>query len=121
MRSNYPIKSRDGLTFLAASAGPVGHFVAAVEAPTAGTWQWEVLQGWFEAQPLGAIDVVAAGAASASPAASVPVGSGPVMTSAAGPEWWRIIAVGFASVLGLVFVVDLIASRRRHRSATAPA
>ena len=60
--------SGESLTFPAVQQGPVGHFVSTVNVPTVGAWQWEVLQGWFEPQPLGPIDVVAS--ASAAPAAA---------------------------------------------------
>lgn len=103
------------LTFLAQQQGPVGHFVATVRAPTTGTWQWEVLQGWFEPQSLGAIEVVNSAAAAAVPAAQPPPAS-----SSDGTSWWRIAAVAFAVVVGLVVLVDVVVGRRRPR-ASAPA
>ena len=59
------------LTFPAQPSGKTGHFVATVRVPTAGTWSWEVLQGWFQPQPLGDISVIATGAA----LAAAPTGS----------------------------------------------
>jgi hypothetical protein len=38
--------------------GNPGEYVAAVTLPTAGSWSWEVNQGWFGVQELGSIDVL---------------------------------------------------------------
>jgi hypothetical protein len=45
----------DGTTrvFPAASDGPVGHYVARIEVPSAGSYRWLVRQGWFGEQSLG--------------------------------------------------------------------
>ncbi len=104
------------LTFLAAETGPVDHFVASVEAPAAGRWTWEVLQGWFEPQPLGAIDVVTTASPAAAPAATAGAAS-----AADGPSWWRIGAIAIAALLGAAFLIDLVVGRRRHRGAAVPA
>ncbi len=37
--------------------GPVGHYVSDVRFPTSGAWNWQVEQGWFGTQELGAINV----------------------------------------------------------------
>jgi hypothetical protein len=114
------------LRFLAAQVGPAGHFVATVNVPTTGAWTWEVLQGWFEPQPLGTIDVVATAGAGAA-AGSSPVAGAPTAQSAAasgGTEWWRIVAVVLAGILAIAFLVELVLGRRRrdrdgHAAATA--
>ena len=43
--------------FAARPRGPVGHYVAAVTVPAAGTYRWQVLQGAFGAQDLGSIQI----------------------------------------------------------------
>jgi hypothetical protein len=100
------------LTFPAQQSGPTGHYVSTVRIPTAGTWQWEVLQGWFQPQPLGEITVTGA-AATAGAAAST--------SSGGGTEWWRIAAFAVAGVLVLLVVVQLVAGRRKDRRPTAVA
>jgi hypothetical protein len=46
------------LTFPGEPTGNPGEYVAAVTLPTAGSWSWEVNQGWFGVQELGSIDVL---------------------------------------------------------------
>jgi hypothetical protein len=106
-----------GLVFLARQVGPVGHFVATVNVPTTGAWQWEVMQGWFEPQPLGPISVVSTPGAAA--AASGPTAS-PAATSS-GVDGWRVAAVILAGLLLAVFLTDLILGRRKHRKSVAAA
>ena len=65
--------SGQAFEFAATQTGPTGHYVATVRVPTAGSWSWEVLQGWFAPQDLGTIAVVGSGGAAgaaASPAAA---------------------------------------------------
>lgn len=60
------------LSFRGVPEGPVGHYVAKVTIPAAGTWTWDVTQGPFEAQPLGTITVSVPGSAAlAAPPAAV--------------------------------------------------
>lgn len=49
------VTARDGTTtvFPAAGDGPVGHYVATIVVPEAGSYRWLVRQGWFGEQPLG--------------------------------------------------------------------
>lgn len=97
--------------FPAIQQGPTGHFVATVRVPAAGTWSWQVLQGWFEPQDLGTISVVTtAGAAAASPAPGAAATGG-----GGGPEWWRVGAFGLAGLVALAFVADLLIGRRASR------
>ena len=88
--------SGESLTFPAVQQGPVGHFVSTVNVPTAGAWQWEVLQGWFEPQPLGPIDVVASASAAPAAAGGTTTAAAP---SGAGVDGWRIAAVVIAGLL----------------------
>lgn len=93
--------------FPATQQGPTGHFVATVRVPAAGTWSWQVLQGWFAPQDLGTIGVVTtAGAAAASP---------PATAGGGGTEWWRTGAFGLAGLVALAFVADLVIGRRTSR------
>lgn len=48
------------LSFPGTSQGGVGHYVAAVFFPAGGTYTWQVTQGGFAPQDLGALAVVAA-------------------------------------------------------------
>ena len=105
--------SGQGLTFPAVQQGPVGHFVSTVNVPTAGAWQWEVLQGWFEPQPLGPIDVVA-GASAASAASAAPRGR-TSRASSGGVDGWRIAAVVIAGLLLVAFFTELLLGRRKDR------
>ncbi|MGH9249370.1 MAG: hypothetical protein ACRD0W_07635 [Acidimicrobiales bacterium] len=53
--------SGDEAVFPARQHGPTGHYVADVIFPEAGQAYWEIRQGWFGPQDLGAIDVAEAG------------------------------------------------------------
>jgi hypothetical protein len=111
--------SGQSLTFPAVQQGPVGHFVSTVNVPTVGAWQWEVLQGWFEPQPLGPIDVVASAAA----AAAASGGATPAATTASGGgvDGWRIAAVVIAGLLLVAFFTELLLGRRKDRKPVAAA
>ena len=52
--------SGDEAVFPARQQGPTGHYVADVIFPEAGQAHWEIRQGWFGPQDLGAIGVAAA-------------------------------------------------------------
>jgi hypothetical protein len=108
--------SGQGLTFPAVQQGPVGHFVSTVNVPTAGAWQWEVLQGWFEPQPLGPIDVVAAASvAPAAPGSATAAATSSSASSGAGVDGWRIAAVVIAGLLLVAFFTELLLGRRKDR------
>lgn len=51
---------KETLRFPGEPTGIPGEYVAAVTLPTAGSWSWEVDQGWFGVQELGSIEVLAA-------------------------------------------------------------
>ena len=62
--ANTEVRIRSSVTgeyhaFTGIPEGPVGHYVAEVRFPSAGTWTWEIDQYPFEAQPLGTIQVAA--------------------------------------------------------------
>ena len=82
------------LSFRGVPEGPVGHYVAKVTIPAAGTWTWDVTQGPFEAHPLGKITVSMPGtaavaatpAAVAAPQAVTIAKTAPAAPEAAGPN-----------------------------------
>jgi hypothetical protein len=114
----FDASSGESLTFPAVQQGPVGHFVSTVNVPTVGAWQWEVLQGWFEPQPLGPIDVVAS--ASAAPAAAGGATTA-ADSSGTGVDGWRIAAVVIAGLLLVAFFTELLLGRRKDRKSVAAA
>ena len=89
-------------SFTAHAAGSVGHYVAAVTFPAAGSYRWSVEQGWFGPQDLGTVRVGVSAAA-----------VGP--SSDRWPLAWRAGLPLLAMVLLLAAAVD----RRRHLHATA--
>lgn len=87
--------------FPAAGDGTVGHYVARVEFPSAGQYQWSIRQGWFAEQDLGQIDV----------------GAPTKIVSTGGSPWpLRYIALGGAMLFGLVALTDVVMARRRRLS-----
>ena len=52
-----PADSGKALTFPGEPAGTRGTYLAEVTLPEAGSWSWEVMQGWFGVQALGTITV----------------------------------------------------------------
>lgn len=50
--------------FAAVADGAVGHYVATVELPASGRYDWSVIQGWFGEQDLGVLDVAGSSAGS---------------------------------------------------------
>lgn len=87
--------------FPAAGDGTVGHYVARVEFPSEGRYQWNIRQGWFAEQDLGQIDVGA-------PTKIVNTGSS--------PNSLRYIALGGAMLFGFVALTDVVMARRRRLS-----
>lgn len=89
------------LFFPAEPAGPVGHYVAEVNFPEAGSWTWAVRQGWFAEQILGPIEVASGSASTA---------------EASGYRWPDLVRFGLpvlALLFGAAAVVDLVSQRRR--------
>ena len=89
-------------SFTAHAEGPVGHYVASVTFPTAGSYRWSVEQGWFGSQDLGTVRV-GAGVAAVDPGAE------------RWPLAWRAALPLLAAALLLAAAVD----RRRRPHATA--
>lgn len=105
------IVGRDGFHefFAAAGDGTVGHYIAAVTFPEAGTYTWSIRMGVFEAQQLGTLEL-------STPAATAVAPPAPESTA-----WTTIRWVLLAATVALLIValVDLVVSRRR-RQGTAP-
>jgi hypothetical protein len=96
--------------FPAVPAGPVGHYVSQVTFTEAGTVDWVVRQGWFEAQDLGPLTVSPAGNGSSSAATGEHY------------EWSstvRFALPALAIALGVFAVLDARRSRRRPSSVVA--
>jgi len=87
--------------FPAAGDGTVGHYVARVEFPSAGQYQWSIRQGGFGEQDLGRIDV---GALTK------------IVNTGSGSGLLRYIALGGAMLFGLVALGDVVIARRRRLS-----
>lgn len=87
--------------FPAAGDGTVGHYVARVEFPSEGRYQWSIRQGWFAEQDLGQIDV-------GPPTKIVDTGSSSGSL--------RYIALGGAMLFGFVALTDVVVARRRRLS-----
>jgi len=87
--------------FDAAASGAVGHYVARVDLPPAGSYRWEVLQGPFALHALGSLELAAA-ASSQAPAAD------DTLDAMAALRW---SAIGLAAAIGVVAATQLV--RRR--------
>ena len=87
--------------FPAAGDGTVGHYVARVQFPTVGLYQWIVRQGWFGEQDLGQIEV-------GEPAKAV--------SSESSSGTLQYVALGGATLFGLVALIDAVMARRRRLS-----
>lgn len=103
------------LAFPGVSDGPVGHYLAKVTIPAAGSWTWEVTQGPFAPQPLGTLAVsMPATAAAPAAVATVPAPAAPLP---AGPNGLLLggllIALAGAAVL---FGGQLASARRPVRA-----
>jgi hypothetical protein len=98
--------------FAAEAQGAIGHYVASVVVPDAGSYEWEVRQGWFAPQPLGTIQLDAA-----DPAVALP------STDTGGDRAWLDVvqwsSIGLTLGLALMVAVDVVRSRR-HRSVAQP-
>ncbi len=82
----------------------MGHYVARVEMPAAGTWRWEFDWGGSPSQDLGTLTVLPAGAA-AGPAAVAPQEpSGP------GALAWALL--GLTGAAGALLAARLVTLRR---------
>jgi hypothetical protein len=93
-----------------------GRFVATVTFPVAGTYRWEVRQGWFPSQDLGPITVAAPAApAMDGPASDATVASGPRYR---GPVALRVLFPAAAAGCAGLGVADLV-RRRRARPVVA--
>jgi len=93
--------------FAAEAQGAIGHYVASVVVPDAGSYEWEVRQGTFGTQRLGAIEI----------SAGSPAGTAPPTDSGGDRSWLDVVqwsSVGSALGLGLIVAVDLVRSRRRR-------
>jgi hypothetical protein len=101
--------SGDRALFPARQEGPTGHYVADVTFPDVGRARWEIHQGWFGAQDLGAIDVAAPGTG----------GTAQGSAAAGGHHRWplaaRAAAVALAGAAAGVAVADVWHARRRRR------
>lgn len=95
--------------FAGQSTGETGYYTAEVTFPTAGEWQWEVIQGWFGPQGLGSLDVAESGAVSAS------AGSDSFWTSSAARVGMPLVSVALLALFGLQMFWF-----RRDRRTTVP-
>lgn len=87
--------------FPATADETVGHYVARVEFPTVGSYQWSIRQGWYAEQDLGQIDV------------GVPT---KIVNSGSSSNSLQYIALGGATLFGLVALIDMVMARRRRLS-----
>ena len=103
------------IVFPARTDGPVGHYVADVRFPREGAWSWEILQGRFAPQPLGALTVQAAPALAPAPVAALAPAAMPTRSVAApappgtSPDFGVILLVAapFAVVAATLALVAL--------------
>lgn len=100
--------------FRARQRGPTGHYVADVTFPDVGQAHWQIRQGWFGPQDLGAIDVADNG----SSGERLVGAAGAVATPGAGADHrWplaaRVAAIVVAVAASGVALIDARRSRRR--------
>lgn len=104
------------ISFAGVQQGPTGHYVARVTFPYDGRWTWQVTQGSFEPQSLGAIDVkpigLAATDASAVQAAPVRAAQQPAQ-----PNGPLLTALLLASAGAAILFGTRLASFARRRAA----
>lgn len=87
--------------FPAAGDGTVGHYVARVEFPSEGQYQWSIRQGIFADYDLGQINVSVP---------TIPENSSGSLVSL------RYVGLGGAMLFGLVALADVIVVRRKRLS-----
>jgi hypothetical protein len=104
--------SGDEAVFPARQQGPTGHYVADVIFPDAGQAYWEIRQGWFGPQGLGAIDVTEA--------RSSVGGAGAADTDGTIADYrWPLAARAAAIVVAVAAAGLAVADARRRRAAEA--
>lgn len=91
--------------FPAVSEGTVGRYVATVEFPAAGTYEWSIRMGWFGPQPLGTLEVADASGATAS---GTPDSAWPTA---------RLATLALTIGLAALAIADFLVTRRRARLA----
>jgi len=108
------LASGDEAVFPARQQGPTGHYVADVIFAEAGEAYWEIRQGWFGPQDLGAIDVAEA-------RSGVGV-AGPADTNGAIADFrWPLAARAAAMVVAVAAAGVAVADARRSRRRAAEA
>jgi hypothetical protein len=110
--------------FPAEQEGPVGHYVARVVFPEAGSSTWSIRQGPFAEQELGTLTVAESGAAMSRPGAVS--SEEPMATATAAPAGGSrgpvLVRYGFPALAALLVaaaLVDVVRFRRRASAATA--
>ena len=104
------------LAFAGTPQGAVGHYVAQVTFPAAGSWSWDVTQGPFAPQDLGtlAVGTTAAGApASADAAPVVPAPVSATTAASGGPNGLLLSGLLIALAGAAVLFGGQLASARR--------
>jgi hypothetical protein len=102
--------SGDEAVFPARQQGPTGHYDAEVIFPEAGQAHWEIRQGWFGPQDLGAIDVAEA--------RSGVGGAGAADTDGTMADYrWPLAARAAAIVVAVAAAGGVVAVRPPGRSA----
>ena len=104
-------------SFAARHEGPSGHHVATVRFPAEGVFTWQVDQGWFGPQDLGAIDVLAPGGVPAPAPVADAEAPQPVTVryeATASPLAVRLLLPALAAGAAALAAADLAATRRRR-------
>ena len=104
--------TRETAAFVGAPEGAPGHYVAEVRFPSEGTWVWQVEQGPFAPQQLGAISISAAAGARPDFSAAMPVDA---------PRLQRLLLLATTALAVLVFawhVTLLLGQTRLERHAS---
>jgi hypothetical protein len=100
--------------FPAIQVGETGHYVATVVFPAAGDYTWEVQQGWFAPQALGALTV--SESATATAATGAPANTA---NDYRFPALARYGLPALAVVFAAAALADVIGRRRRRRTVVA--
>ncbi|MGH9227113.1 MAG: hypothetical protein ACRD07_00015 [Acidimicrobiales bacterium] len=106
--------SGDEAVFPAHQQGPTGHHVADVTFGEAGRAHWEIRQGWFGSQDLGAIEVAEAGS-------GVGVAGAADTNQAIADFRWPLAARVAAMVVAVAAAGVAVADARRSRRRAAEA